>query len=160
MAWGLQYMRDVTAAGFRRAVGVLCAALLLIFGLSLPATAQSAANEAAERATSRFLSDFDSSELSAVYAGMGPTFRQTYTERQFTQQAGMMRLQLGGSASGRVLVGSQPLSQMPNGVRGDFVYVRYKARYANGFVYQDAMLEKSGTEWRIGGFNFLPAPPN
>jgi hypothetical protein len=152
-------MRGITATAFRRAVGVFCTALFF-FGFSLLAPAQPAEKDAAERVTSRFFGAFDSSELSAVYAGMGPTFRQTYTEQQFTQQVGMMRLQLGGSASGRVLVGSQPLSQMPNGTRGDFFYVRYKARYANGFVFQDAMLEKSGTEWRIGGFNLLPAPPD
>jgi Protein of unknown function (DUF4019) len=147
--------------GFARArLRSIAASLALLFACIQIAAGQGSDKDGAERAASLFLSEFDSTDLGSLYSRMGPTFRQIYTQEQFVQQAGMMRLQLGGTAAGRLLVGSQAMNQMPNGIRGDFFYVRYKARYPNGFVFQDTMLEKAGDEWRVGGFNFLPAPPN
>lgn len=135
------------------------ALLALLFACVQFATAQGSDKDTAERAASSFLSEFDNTDLSSIYARMGPTFRQVFSQEQFVQQAGMMRIQLGGTASGRLLVGSQVMNQMPNGMRGDFFYVRHKAKYPNGFVFQDTILEREGGTWRVGGFTFLPAPP-
>src|SRR2546421_531386 len=100
----LEHMAGFSVARLR-SIGALLVSFALLIACHQIAAAQSSDHEGAERAASRFLSEFDSTDLGSIYGRMGPTFRQVYTQEQFVQQAGMMRLQLGGTAGGRLLVG-------------------------------------------------------
>jgi hypothetical protein len=70
-----------------------------------------------------------------------------------------MRIQLGGIGQARTLVGSQALSQMPNGQKGQFYYTRHRTKFPNGDAFQDATLENRNGQWLVGYFTFLGAPP-
>jgi hypothetical protein len=119
--------------------------------------AQDAEQGAAEQSATQFWFGFDRGDLAQLYQSLAPEFRNTTSQQQFVQQSGMMRIQSGGPAETRALVGSQALNDMPD-FKGQFFYVRFKAKYPNGFVYQDAYLKKSDNSWRVWSFNVVVAP--
>ena len=138
-------------------VGAFVAVLGAISGF--PALAQSD-KQAAEAAASHYLVSFDNEDLTDIYQNqLGPTFKQAVTEKQFVQQGGMVKIQWGGPAEARSLAGSQLFSQLPTGQTGEFYYVRYKAKYPNGAIFQDVYLEKVGATWKVSGFWIFVAPP-
>ena len=71
----------------------------------------------------------------------------------------MMRIQGGGPAQIRALVGSQSITDVPD-FPGQYFYVRFRAKYANGPVYQDAYVKKSDSQWQVWNFSVLAAPPD
>jgi hypothetical protein len=142
-------------------LGRLGAAAIMIAVVSAPhvADGQSSEKTAAENAASGFLGRFDNGDLASIYTSrMSQSFRAINPQQQFIQQGGIMRIQAGGPAEARVLIGSQGLNQMPNGAQGSFFYVRYKVKYPNGFVFQDVTLEKVEGQWLVGYFTWSPAP--
>ncbi len=122
---------------------------LYVTGLALmvasvgPAVAQSGDKSQAEETASQFLRAADGSDLATVYKDLlGPSFHAQISESLFEQNEGVWRIQQGGAAKSRTLIGSQPLTFMPaTGQQGTFYYVRYKTAYPNATVFQDVYLE-------------------
>jgi hypothetical protein len=159
MAWG--FKTGVVSCAER--VSHYCCSLLLVASVVCPAaTAQvGSEKEAAERAAAQFAISLDSGDLGTIYnSRMAPSFRQFYTEQQFAQSVGMLRIQSGGPAQARLVEGSQQLSQLPTGQQGTFYYVRLRAKHPNGSVFEDIYLEKVGSAWLTSGWYTIPAPSN
>jgi hypothetical protein len=141
--------------------GLLRVCLFVVWTASLPivrSNAQGIDKAAAEQTAGVFWVGFDRDDLSGLYRSLSPNFRSTTTEQQFVQLVGMMRIQAGGPAQSRSIVGSQLMTDMPGAPKGDYFYVRYKSKYPNGFVFQDAYLEKADSLWRVLSYNVLAAP--
>jgi hypothetical protein len=69
-----------------------------------------------------------------------------------------MRIQAGGPALTRTLVGSQSINSPPEYPDGNYFYFRSKAHYPNGDVFQDVMITKEAATWRLYSFNIVAAP--
>jgi hypothetical protein len=148
----------------RRNITVLVATSFMITAVSdAPlAHAQSPRDDArrAEQAADQFLTAFDIEDPSSLYENrMAAAFKYINYKGWFIQNVPVTRTQLGGVGQARTLVGSQALSQMPNGQKGIFFYVRYRTRFPNGDAFQDVYLEKNEGMWLVGFFNFSGAPP-
>jgi len=89
---------------------------------------------------------------------MSPKFKALTARDTFLQNGGTIRIQTGGRALARELVGAQAFAQDPQGTKGDFEYVRFRARLPNGLVFQDVYLENIGGAWKVAGIFYLPAP--
>jgi hypothetical protein len=141
-----------------------CILSLFVIPLMLASGIADAQNSTgpAEQVASAFLRAFDSDDLASTYQTYtGPTFQKGSNSQMFVQQGGIMRIQLGGPAKSRQLVGSQAFNQLPGSpITGDFYYVRYKSLFPAAPAFQDVYLEKAGAGWKVAGFWFLPAPPN
>lgn len=121
--------------------------------------ASRAEREAAETAALSFLARFEEGDLGNVYdTELSPSYRTLTARQLFVQQGSFMRLQSGGRAVARELVGSQPFTQTPTGQTGSYFYVRYRTRHPNGLVFQDLYLEDVAGAWKVAGFWTLPAP--
>lgn len=132
----------------------LAAAPLAAQGMPTDAKGQAAVSEA-----QAFMASFEEGELGNVYdQEMGPTFKSMTPRDLFLQNGGTIRIQTGGKALARELVGAQAFSQDPKGNKGDFEYVRFRARLPNGLVFQDVYLEYVAGAWKVAGFFYLPAP--
>jgi hypothetical protein len=138
-----------------RALIVLCFAV----GLSYPAFSQTSDKAQAELVAAAFLRGLDNGDLSKLYeTAAGPTLKEQVSQEVFTESAGISRIQIGGIATSRSLVGSQAFSQNALGKRGTYFFVRFKAFYANGTIFQDVSLEKVDGDWKVAAFSFSPAP--
>jgi hypothetical protein len=71
----------------------------------------------------------------------------------------MIRIQSGGPAEARQLVGSQIVTRSPTGQVVDVYYVRFKAKHPNGQVFEDVYLEKEAGIWKVAGFWLSQVPP-
>jgi hypothetical protein len=137
-------------------VGLVFLLLLLL----PPHIAFSQDSSGAEDAATRFLRDLDSDDLAVVYDDyMSSSFKAQFDKRSFSQNSGMLRIQSGGPAMTRTLVGSQAFDRLPTGKQGEFFYVRNKAAHPAGSVFEDVYLEREGGKWLVTGFYFFPAPP-
>jgi hypothetical protein len=149
----------------------LLGVIALIVGASVaePLSAQTSSNPsttvdqttkaAAEKAALNFVTRFEEGDPGVVYdEELSATFKALQSRQLFVQQAGFLKVQSGGSALARELIGSQPFSQTPSGQTGEYCYVRFRTRHPNGLVFQDVYLEKVGTEWKVGGFFTMAAP--
>lgn len=137
---------------------VLCVACVLAAPV-LPVFAQND-RTAAEAAASGFLQKIDSSDLASLYRStFSPRFKEMNSETTFVQNAGMLRIQTGGPAATRRLVGAQALNQIP-GIpgQGDYYFVRHYAKFPVGAAFQDVYLEKVSGSWRVVGFWNSQAP--
>jgi Protein of unknown function (DUF4019) len=132
--------------------------LALIFTAGNPAYAQNQDQSLAEESASQFWYSYDRGDLSTLYKSLSKAFRDQITETQFVQQVGMARIQAGGAAFTRTLVGAQSVNSPPGFPGGDYFYVRYRARYPNGDVFQDTMFTKETATWHLYSFNVLAAP--
>lgn len=133
--------------------------LVLIFSAGKSAYAQDEDQRLAEESANQFWYGYDRGDLSTLYKSLSKAFRDQITETQFVQQVGLSRIQGGGAAFTRTLVGSQSMNSLPGYPEGNYFYVRYKARYPNGDVFQDTMVTKEAASWRLYSFNVLAAPP-
>jgi hypothetical protein len=151
----------------RGAVGAV--ALLFIAvpagGLAQPAPSDVAADsaadakEAAEKAALVFVSRVEDGDLGDVYdEELSPTFKALTSRAIFIQQSGFLRVQSGGRAAARELVGSQPFTTTPTGQTGTYYYVRFRTRFPNALVFQDIYLELIDGVWKISGAWNSPAP--
>ena len=123
------------------------------------AAAPDAERDAAVRAALIFVTRYDEGDFGEIYdEELGPTFKALVAKPVFVQQGGFIRVQSGGKALARELVGSQAFSQTPSGATGTFYYVRFRTRHPNGLVFQDVYLEKVGGSWKTAGIYMLPAP--
>ena len=115
----------------------------------------------AEMAASQFLQRFDGAVApSTIYdAQMSANFKSNLTRQKFSENIGMMRIQMGGGSSSRQLMGSQSLSQL-QGVAsaGPFYYFRYVSNYPVARFGQDVTLEREGNSWKVVGFYFFVLP--
>lgn len=139
------------------------AALALLLSLAVPVAAQTGGqdrqHQAAVNAAQSFVTRFEEADLGDVYdRELSSTFKALMARDMFVQQGGIVRVQSGGSALARELVGVQAFSQTQTGARGDYRYVRFRTRHPNGLVFQDVYLEKAGEGWKVMGFYLLPAP--
>jgi len=122
-------------------------------------TLSDADKEAGEAEALMFVERLDSGDLGELYdEELGPVFKALMAKPNFIQQGSFQRLQSGGPAVARELVGSQPFTQTPTGQTGNFLYVRYRTRHPNGLVFQDIYVEKLDTGWKVVGVWTLPAP--
>ena len=119
-------------------------------------------DSAAQSSAQSFLQDFDNGDLGLIYRNrIAGRFKTTTNQTAFVQNLGMNRIQLGGPAINRHLVGGQRLGQLPGmTIQGTFYYTRYVASYPSGLAFNDVFLELEGNEWKIVGFSFMPAPPS
>lgn len=116
---------------------------------------------AVESAANNFLQRLDSGDLASLYqADMSLRFKSATQESVFVQNIGIIRIQTGGPAATRKLIGAQALDQIP-GVpdKGSFYYVRHHARFPAGAAFQDTYWEKVSGAWKVVGFWNFPAPP-
>jgi hypothetical protein len=136
------------------------ASAVVVAGLVLlsPAAAQTDRDNAESVATA-WLRGIDGGDLSALYDQYGgPTLRQGLDKQQFIEQAGIIRIQTGGPATMRTLVGDQEFHQTPTGQRGTFHYFRYRARFPSGSaVFEDVYLEMANGGWKVAGVWLRPA---
>jgi Protein of unknown function (DUF4019) len=123
--------------------------------------AQGSDRDRAEQEASSFLQGLDEADLTDVYRlHAGPTFMAGMPQDRFVEQLGIARIQSGGPATSRQLVGGQPFRQTPTGQQGNFYYFRYKASFPSGVsVFQDTYLEKAGSDWKVAGYWVFPIPP-
>jgi hypothetical protein len=122
----------------------LALTILATFVLALlPAAAQESDKTIADSTASSLVRALASDDLSDLYDRVaGPSMKIQLSRELFQQQFGMWRIQSGGPAATRTLVGSMPFGQIPNTLQtGTFYYVRYKAAYPNGQVFEDVYLE-------------------
>lgn len=132
----------------------------------VPATAavaqtgtETARDERAVSAAGDFVAKFEEGDLGALYdQSTAPSFRALTARQVFVEQGGALRLQSGGRALARELVGAQAYSQLPNGSRGNYQFVRFRTRHPNGLVFQDVYLEDIEGQWKVIGFYLNPAP--
>lgn len=146
----------------------LLATCVAAWNTSVPGVAQDAQKTtassdetkiAAEGAALNFLARYEEGDLGEVYdTELSPTYRILVAKPAFVQQGNFMRLQSGGRAVARELVGSQPYAQTPTGQTGNYFYVRHRTRHPNGLVFQDVHLEMVGGEWKVMGFWTSVAP--
>lgn len=123
------------------------------------ATAVSDLKREAEAAALNFVSRFEEGDPGDIYdQELSPSFKTLTARQNFVQQSGFLRLQSGGRALARELVGGQAFTQTPTGQVGTFYYVRFRTRHPNGLVYQDVYLERVDSVWKIAGFYTLAAP--
>lgn len=135
--------------------------LAMCLALLLPAALAQSDQSAAELAAQSFLRRLDNGDLTSLYRDeMAPRAKSLSPESQFLQGVGMARIQTGGPALIRKLVGSQSLDQI-QGIpeKGTFYYIRHHTRYPTGPAFQDIYLEKVGGSWKVIGFWNFPAPP-
>jgi hypothetical protein len=133
--------------------------VLVCLALLAPALAQTDEKRAAENAAADFLRSLDRDELGEVYERFAaPSFKSFMDKPMFEQQSAFMRIQWGGPAMTRVIAGSMPFLQNSQGQSGTFYYVRYKATFPNGSIFQDVYLEKIDSAWKITSLQFNPAP--
>ena len=147
-----------------RLVGFVLIVLSLVV---CPMAGRSAAQQTTEYTTAEaeavsFLRGLDQGDLADVYKlHAGPTLIAGLTQERFVQQIGISRIQSGGPAKSRVLVGGQQFSQTPTGQQGVFYYFRYRTNFPSGTsIFQDVYLEKVAAEWKISGIWIVPAPQN
>jgi hypothetical protein len=138
---------------------------LLLVGLLLvplsQAWTQDGDKSRAEAVAASFLQKMDAGDLGTLYDTLSTRFQSATPKNSFVQGAGLLRIQSGGSpAATRRLIGSQALDQIPGTtISGHFYYVRYLGKYAVFSAFQDVYLEKQGSDWKVGGFQFGNAPP-
>lgn len=113
----------------------------------------------AESVADAWLMGMDGGDLQDLYDQYaGPTLRQSSDKQRFIEQMGIFRIQSGGPARARTLIGDQEFHQMPTGQRGTFHFFRYRAEFANGPpVFQDVYLEKVVDAWKVAGIWLNPA---
>lgn len=134
-------------------------ALVLCFAGA--ASTFAAEQQDAEAAALKFLETVDSATSpDTIYDGrMSAAFKGAMPKLNFNQNIGLIRLQLGGAANTRQLMGSQLMNQLP-GVpkQGTYYYTRHVSMYPAAKVAQDVTVEKEGGAWKIIGFMFTPVP--
>lgn len=115
----------------------------------------------AEAVATTFVRGLDVGDLDNLYSEYaGPGLQRYMSRRDFVDSAEIGRIQTGGPALNRVLVGGQPFSRAPTGEIGTFFYFRYRAAYPNGMsMYQDIYLQKLEGSWKIAGLWIASAPP-
>lgn len=115
---------------------------------------------AAETTAENFLRRLDSGDLPSLYQSVAsPRFKKDFSQTAFVQSVGVMRIQTGGPASTRKLVGAQALDQLPGTDKGSFYYVRHYARFPATAAFQEVYLESVSGSWKVSGYWNLPAPP-
>ncbi|WP_332862026.1 DUF4019 domain-containing protein [Janthinobacterium svalbardensis] len=150
-----------SSIALRLQVGAKLIALFLFMLSALmvgPAQAQTAAS--AENVAKSFVTHLEIGGFGEIYdEDLGPTFKQGVKKDQFVSQMGMLKIQTGGTAQARQLVGGQSFTQAPNGLTGDFYYVRFRTKFPSGMVFQDVYLERVSGGWKISGYWIFAAPP-
>jgi uncharacterized protein DUF4019 len=137
-----------STATSRRWLGLIVAAL----ALCAISGAMASADDQAKASAVDFLKAVDFGDLKQVYAGTSPLMKTNIAESAFVNNMSMFRIQTGGPASSRSIVGEQPFDQLPTGVKGEFYFIRYRSVYPNGPIFQDVYLEKlAGGAWKVGG---------
>lgn len=133
------------------------ATTVLAIAFMTPASATD--QQDAEKAAFDFLHAVDSPiAAETIYdSRMSTAFKTVMPRINFGQNIGVLRLQLGGPATSRQLMGSQLMNQIPGVPRpGTYYYVRHVSMYSAARVAQDVTVEKENGGWKIIGFMFTP----
>lgn len=146
--------------GSRPSKRFLPAVLAVFVLLFISAAARSQTTNPVEAVAVGFLRTLDTGDLDSLYdKSASPVLQQSMSRKTFTQQAGAYKINWGGPAKSRQLVGSQELDQVPGSTtKGEFYYFRYKTSFPNVVLYQDVLLEKVSGSWKVSGLWFLPVP--
>jgi Protein of unknown function (DUF4019) len=135
----------------------------IIFSVAvLQATPSALAQGAPEpkAAAETFLNGLDSGDLGSLYdQSVATRSRQYLTKDNFVQSINVWRIQSGGPVQSRLFVGATPLTQLQDGTKGDFYYVRYREGYPSSQIFVDITLEHQGQNWLIVAYYFSPVPP-
>jgi len=144
---------------------MFAALIMLAGGIVLLRTAHGQvpreARDHAEVAAVGFLKAFDKGDLRPAFRErVGSTLKQTTNEEAFVAQFSIVRGQLGGAGSDRVVIDERSLSQLPGTqFQGTFYFFRFKTRHPVGNVYEDVYMQKEGDgAWKVVGSLFYPAP--
>lgn len=141
------------------AIALMSAALAGTGPARAQAGSQTNSNSEEVRTALAIAGRLEDGDLGGVYdKDLSDTFRALVGRDLFIQQMGMVRMQGGGRAKSRELVGSQAFTQTPTGKTGVFRYIRFRTLHPNGLVFQDIYLERVGTAWKLMGYYLLPAP--
>jgi hypothetical protein len=138
----------------------LVAAVVFVIG-AYPANAQQD-REAAESVASAWLRGLDQGSLPELFDQYaGPTLRQGVSKPEFADQIGIIRIQTGGPAQTREVVGGQSFHKnMQTGQTGNFYFFRYMSAFPIAPAYQDVYLEQVNGAWKVATFNpIIPMPP-
>lgn len=142
-----------------RTASHVLAATILASAFMTPAFA--ADQQDAEAAAVAFLQAVDSPiAAETIYdSRMSAVFKSAMPKLNFGQNIGVMRLQLGGAANSRQLMGSQLMNQLAGVPKpGTYYYVRHVSMYPAAKLAQDVTLEKDAGAWKVIGFMFTPVP--
>ncbi len=106
----------------------LFALFLLAVATSTSALTQPNEKTAAESTAATFLRGLDNGDLGSLYQNMVASRSKTQVPSDlFGQTIGYWRIQKGGAASSRTLVGSEALTFLPAmNLQGNFYYVRFE----------------------------------
>lgn len=106
-----------------------------------------------------FWTEFDSETPSQIYnRRMSPYFKSVNLEAAFAKQVQILRSQVGGPGVDRTFVGIQPVPELTVGVRRDLSLVRLRARFPNGYAFQDIYIRPIGSEWVVDYLVLSQAP--
>jgi hypothetical protein len=143
-----------------RGINVIAlAALAWLVAYLLPAAGQPAAKSAAEKSAASFLSGIQQLDPGQVYdLNLAPRGKNAVSKPTFSQWVNVFKIQSGGPAQSRLLVGSTPMMQLQTGETGDFYYVRYRETFSSEPFFADVMLEQIDGQWLVIWFNYMPAP--
>lgn len=132
-----------------------------VFALTFMTSAFAADQQDAEAAAVNFLQAVDSpTTADTIYdSRMSAAFKGAMPKLNFGQNIGLLRLQLGGAANSRQLMGSQLMNQLPGVPNpGTYYYVRHVSMYPAAKLAQDVTVEKESGNWKVIGFMFTPVP--
>jgi hypothetical protein len=143
-----------------KAFSVLASALLLTLAPPQNSVAQGDPKRDAEKSASAFLIGLQTSDIGKVYdTSVAKRAKSVMTREAFVQNVNVFRIQMGGPAQSRLLVGSTPIKQLQTGETGNFYYVRYREVFSAGHAFADVMLEHEGGSWLVFWYNYTQAPP-
>jgi hypothetical protein len=120
-----------------------------------------AQDSSAENAAKNFVTRLDVGDLGNLYEiELSPYFKQMVKKDVFVSNSAMIKIQAGGPAQARQMVGGQAFAHTPTGQTGVFYYVRFKTKFPNALVFQDIYLEQVDRKWKVSGYWVFPAPAN
>ena len=126
-----------------------------VFALFFMTSAFAADQQDAEAAAVNFLQAVDSpSAAETIYASrMSVAFKGAIPKLNFGQNIGLLRLQLGGAANSRQLMGSQLMNQLPGVPKpGTYYYVRHVTKYPPDNLPQHETDHKESGSRKVIGF--------
>jgi hypothetical protein len=130
---------------------------LILFSHEQAALAQES-KAAAEQSATNFMNALDGADPGQLYETFTATrARPNAPKDTFVQWVNVFRIQVGGKAQSRMLIGSTPMTQLANGDRGDFYYIRFRVGYPAAQAFLDVILEHERTSWLVVWYNVTPA---
>lgn len=129
--------------------GILAAAFILSFGVSLAASPE----KKAEKSSKKWLELVDGGNYAESYDETAAFFKNAVTKEEWVKSLNAFRRPLGEVIS-RKLISTQRKSSMPGAPDGEYVILQYKTSFdkkKSAIETVVPMLDKDG-EWRVSGY--------